>query len=379
MKIVIAGDFCPHNRVERLINDKKYSDIVSEEVREIFINSDISIVNLECPVIDGNYPTIDKVGPSIKASNNSFGFLKHLGVNTVTLSNNHIMDYGAKGLESTIKGCIDNSISYVGVGESFLKAREPLYIKLKNKTITILNISENEFSTTHSNKPGANPLDLVNNYYDIIEAKKNSDYLILIYHGGHEGYKYPSPRMKKTFRYFIDLGVDLVVCHHSHCYSGYEEYNSKHIYYGLGNFIFDWPKVYNESWNYGYFLEVDTDVGKIDIHPYIQGDKDVQLKLLNKDQHSNFLKELKEINHIILNDDLLSTKFSELVKLRERSYLSLLQPYPGHLISGAYRRGILPNIVSENQLLKHLNISRCEAHLDLYIASIKKNILKDQL
>lgn len=376
MKLIIAGDFCPHNRVERLINNKKYSDIVSEEVREVFTNSDISIVNLECPVIDEDATPISKVGPSIKANKNSFSFLKYLGINTVTLSNNHIMDYGAKGLESTIKGCEENSIDYVGAGENLSEARKPLYIELKNQTIAIINISENEFSTTQDDHPGANPLDLVNNYYDIVQAKRHSDYLILIYHGGHEGYKYPSPRMKKTFRYFIDVGVDLVVCHHSHCYSGYEEYNSKHIYYGLGNFIFDWPGSKNKPWNYGYFLEIDTQLNKVKIHPYIQSDKDVQLKLLNKSQHNKFLEELEEINHIILNDDLLSTKFSQLVKSRERSYLSPLQPYPGHLISGAYRRGILPNIISKNQLLKHLNTSRCEAHRDLYIESIKMNVLK---
>lgn len=371
MKIVIAGDFCPHHRVEQLINDEKYSDIVSEEVKEIFTNSDISIVNLECPVVEGDFPIIPKVGPSIKANKNSFSFLRYLGINIVTLSNNHIMDYGAKGLESTIKGCKDNSIDYVGADKSFSEAKKPLYIKSKNQTIAILNISENEFSTTHDDSPGANPLDLINNYYDIIEAKNHSDYLILIYHGGHEGYKYPSPRMKKTFRYFIDLGVDLVVCHHSHCYSGYEEYNSKHIYYGLGNFIFDWPGINNKPWNYGYFLKVDTQLNEIKIHPYIQSDKDVQLKLLNKSQNSIFMKKLKDINHIILNDDLLSTEFGKLVKTRARSYLSPLQPYPGYLLSGAYRRGLLPDMTSKNKLLRHLNTSRCEAHRDLYLESLK--------
>ena len=374
MKIVIAGDFCPHHRVEKLINDKKYSDIVSEEVREIFINSDISIVNLECPVVEGNYPVIQKIGPSIKANKNSFSFLKYFGVNTVTLSNNHIMDYGYEGLESTIEGCIDNSIDYVGAGENFSEARKPLYIELKNETIAILNISENEFSTTHDNQPGANPLDLINNYYDIIEAKNNSDYLVLIYHGGHEGYKYPSPRMKKTFRYFIDLGVDLVVCHHSHCYSGYEQYKSKHIYYGLGNFIFDWPKINNQPWNYGYFLEIDTKLNEINIHPYIQSNKNVQLKLLNKSEQNKFLEELAQINHIILNDDLLTLEFSKLVKTRARSYLSSIQPYPGYLLSGAYRKGLLPDILSESELLKHLNISRCEAHRDLYLESLQQKI-----
>ncbi|MBZ1392369.1 CapA family protein [Psychrobacter pacificensis] len=376
MNIIIAGDFCPYNRVQDLITENNFGDIVSNEVKEVFTRSDISIVNLECPIIGDASTSISKIGPNIKANKSSFSFLNYLGVNAVTLSNNHIMDYGTEGLKSTIEGCIENSIDYLGAGESFSEARKPLYIKSNSETIAFLNISENEFSTTHDNQPGANPLDLVSNYYDIIEAKKNSDYLILIYHGGHEGYKYPSPRMKKTFRYFIDLGVDIVVCHHSHCYSGYEKYKSKHIYYGLGNFIFDWPGSNNRPWNYGYFLEIETTSNQIELHPYIQSNIDVQLKPLNNKQKDIFLEDIDSINNIIINDSLLENQFLKLARERAKSYLSPMQPYPGYLLGGAYRRGVLPSIISKKKLLTYLNVSRCESHRDLYLETLNQMILK---
>jgi poly-gamma-glutamate synthesis protein (capsule biosynthesis protein) len=72
----------------------------------------------------------------------------------------------------------------------------------------------------------------------------NSNYTILIVHGGHETFEYPRPRMKKLYRYFIDVGVDVVIGHHTHCFSGHEIYKGKPIFYSLGNFVFDqnWSK-----------------------------------------------------------------------------------------------------------------------------------------
>lgn len=374
MKLIITGDFCPYNRVQNLLEENKFEEIISKEVVDLFFKMDYNIVNLECPVIESTNSNIDKVGPSIKTTSKAFNFLNYLNVNIVTLSNNHIMDYGNEGLVSSIKGCQDASIKYVGAGESLEQAREPLFISDLNQKVAIINITENEFSTTHDCSPGANPLDLVNNYYDIKSAKDNSDYVIVIYHGGHEGYKYPSPRMKKIFRYFIDVGADLVVCHHAHCHSGYEVYKNKNIYYGLGNFIFDWPSVYNKPWNCGYFIEIDTVINKIDIHPYSQSSQSVTLTLLKEQEKLNFFDDLDLLNKVIQDDDKLNTEFSRLTSERLRSYLSALQPYPGYLLSGAYRKGILPSLLSKPKMLSQLNMIRCEAHRDLYMASLKMQL-----
>lgn len=374
MKLIIAGDFCPYNRVQNLLEENKFEEIISKEVVDLFFKMDYNIVNLECPVIESTNSNIDKVGPSIKTTSKAFNFLNYLNVNIVTLSNNHIMDYGDEGLVSSIKGCQDASIKYVGAGESLEQAREPLFISDLNQEVAIINITENEFSTTHDCAPGANPLDLVNNYYDIKSAKDNSDYVIVIYHGGHEGYKYPSPRMKKIFRYFIDVGADLVVCHHAHCHSGYEVYKNKNIYYGLGNFIFDWPSVYNKPWNCGYFIEIDTVINKIDIHPYNQSSESVTLTLLKEQEKLDFFNDLELLNKVIQDDDKLNTEFSRFTSERLRSYLSALQPYPGYLLSGAYRKGVLPNLLSKPKILRQLNMIRCEAHRDLYMASLKMQL-----
>ena len=74
-----------------------------------------------------------------------------------------------------------------------------------------------------------NPISI---YYDLLEARKNADIIICITHGGHEGYNLPSPRMQSLYRFSIDCGADVVVNHHQHCYSGYEQYHNGYIFFG---------------------------------------------------------------------------------------------------------------------------------------------------
>src|SRR5690606_37654546 len=89
----------------------------------------------------------------------------------------------------------------------------------------------------------------------IQEAKSQSDFVLVIVHGGHEYYNLPSLRMQKQYRFYIDNGADLVVGHHSHCISGMETYKNKKIYYSLGNFLFTKPSVF-KGWYNGLILEV---------------------------------------------------------------------------------------------------------------------------
>ena len=79
---------------------------------------------------------------------------------------------------------------------------------------------------------------------DIQIAKEDNDLVIVIVHGGREHYQLPTPKQRERFRFYADAGADFVVGHHTHCYSGYEIYKGKPIFYSLGNFIFDYKKKY---------------------------------------------------------------------------------------------------------------------------------------
>lgn len=80
----------------------------------------------------------------------------------------------------------------------------------------------------------------------------------MLYHGGREFYRYPSPGLQHRFRRMADKGADLVVAQHTHCVGCCEKYNNSTLVYGQGNFIFDYGD--DEYWNTGLLIEVDCNV-----------------------------------------------------------------------------------------------------------------------
>ena len=316
IKIFISGDFAPINRVSDIINQGKY-DSLYNDILPLIKEADISITNLECPLIEDGTP-IEKTGPNLKANTNSIEAIKFAGFNLVTLANNHMMDYGTDGLKSTINICNENNIDYIGAGYNITDAQKIKYFEIKNKKIAFINCCENEWSTTMGDYPGCNPLNEIDIYNQIKEAKIKSDYIILIIHGGHEMYEYPSPRMKKLYHWFIDLGADAVIGHHSHCFSGFEIYNNRPIVYGLGNFIFDYYPLYlNSIWNFGAVavLVINDNNINIELLPYSQCNEKAEINLLTEQEKQNWYnKEIIYKQEIIKNDNLLINEFNKFIK-----------------------------------------------------------------
>ena len=238
MKVFIAGDVVPHNRTISLFKNKKTDELFHDIIPNIK-GADVSIVNLEAPIIDGIQTPITKSGPVLYTTKETLEVLKDAGFNTVTLANNHFRDQGQNGVDYTIECAKILGLDYVGGGKSLNEARQILYKVVNEEKIAIINVCEQEFSVATQNYGGSNPLDIVDVFNDVQIAKKHADYVILIIHGGIEHYQFPTPRMKKTYRFFIDAGADVILNHHQHCFSGYELYHGKPIFYGLGNFCFD--------------------------------------------------------------------------------------------------------------------------------------------
>ena len=368
IKIFISGDFAPTERVAQLITSGEYAKIYND-ILPVIQDADISITNLELPLVENGTP-IAKTGPNIKASPKSIEALTFAGFNMVTLANNHIMDYGSKGLFSTMQLCKDNGIDYIGVGKNLKEASKVKYIDCKDQKIAFINLAENEWSTTHGSEPGANPLNEINQYYQIIEAKENADYVILIVHGGHETYGLPSPRMKKLYRYFVDLGVDAVVGHHTHCYSGHEVFKGKPIFYSLGNFIFDRIKYSNSSdWNIGCAVTLNIIDNKIDfeLHPYYQCNQTVGITLFTDNEKSAFIVDAERKTAIIQNDKELDLHFNDFVLRQERMYFSYLEPLKNKYLLAAMNRSLLPRLIGKRQRRLLLNLIKAEAHKDILV------------
>jgi poly-gamma-glutamate synthesis protein (capsule biosynthesis protein) len=364
--ILITGDFCPVNRTSSLITVGGERPLFNDFLA-FTKDKDISVTNLECPLTETE-AEIDKYGPAMKASANVARILSAAGFNLVTLANNHIMDYGIKGLKSTLKACEANNMNYVGVGDSQTEARKIFYARAGSFNVAILNFAENEFSTTQGRYPGANPLDPINNYGDILEAKTNADYVIVIVHGGNELFNLPSPRIKKTFHFFAEAGASAIFLHHAHCYSGYEIYKGTPIFYGLGNFIFDKPLKRNQPWNYGYAVELNLTGNLIfNIIPYDQCGKNIGITLLNDKEKQLFNYNIERLNSIIMDDEKLSMEFEKYCKRVKKVYFSHIEPHSIKLLHSLRNRKLLPSLLSKKKKTLYLNLMRCESHRDVLI------------
>lgn len=371
ISIFISGDFAPRMRVNEVIAKEEYK-LLYNDILPIIEASDIAITNLESPLVEDGKP-IAKTGPNLKAPLKSIEAIKFAGFDMVTLANNHMMDYGKEGLFSTIKTCEDNQIKHIGAGANYDEAQRIQYIELKGQKLAFLNCCENEWSTTHGNYPGCNPLNEVGLFYQIQEAKENSDHVILIIHGGHETYEYPSPRMKKLYRWFVDLGMDAVIGHHTHCFSGYEYYKNKPIIYSLGNFIFDGN--YRKSfWNKGAAAVLKVNGSNVDLQliPYTQCDDEVGVHLLTEEETKMWLEKEQLKSELIQDDAQLIQKFEAFVSANERMYRSYLEPNKSAWMIAAKNRGLLPRTVRGHKRLLFWNIIRAEAHRDILLELLSR-------
>lgn len=367
MKILFAGDFSVQGRAVSLFRDMNKAIEAFESVKKVCESHDLSIVNFESPVTEGKNKIL-KDGPCIQNPKISVEVLKNVGFALFTLANNHLKDYGARGVTDTIKECQAQNVAYVGAGACLDEARKPYIYEKGEKKVGILNVCENESSIASDYAPGANPISEINLYYDVNSIVSLVDYVIVIVHGGREHYKLPTPRMKKFYRYIIDLGADLVVSHHQHCYGGYEIYKGKPIFYGLGNFYFDRYGKRNAEWNKGLLLSVDfNDTLSFDLLPITQCNDKPEVLI---EDYKFVAKEIKEINRIIQDDNLLEESYFQLVNRTKP--LSPMQPYTTHYVRALYNRGFLPDAISKVKKVMILNVIRCETHRELLIAYLER-------
>ena len=372
MIIIVAGDFCPQNRVEEEF-EKRQFDSVLGEVKEVISTSDYSIVNFECPVTKGGELPIEKNGPNLQCKEVGVEALNWAGFNCVTLANNHFLDYGKEGVEQTMDSLQRYNIDSVGGGKDLNEASAILYKEFGGQKLAIINCCEHEFSIASSNTPGSNPLNPLRQYYDIREARNHADYVLIIVHGGHEHYQLPSLRMQETYRFFVDAGADAVVNHHQHCYSGFEIYHNKPIFYGLGNFCFDYPffSKRNPNWAYGYLLELDFSPNDIKyrVIPYEQSAEKASVSFLKNDA---FNSKLDELNRIICNRTRLEEEQIIYYKSQFSSCLSVFQPFRSRIAFAARKFKILPSVMSKKWQNALFNMVSCESHKDKILFFLNK-------
>lgn len=373
MSILIGADIVPTKANKEYFISGNMQPVLGTELQNVLEKADYRIFNLECPLVNSVSP-IQKCGPNLRAEELTVNGLKSIGIDLLTLANNHIMDHGNAGLKSTMSVLEKEKISFLGAGENLKVAARPFVFFVNNKKIGVYACAEHEFSIADEYKPGANPFDPLESFDHIVELKNCCDYVIVLYHGGKEHYRYPSPMLQRVCRKFIEKGADLVICQHSHCIGCEEKYHSGTIVYGQGNFIFD--TLCNPTSESSLLIKINDDfkIEYIPLEKYGCG-----VRLAKDDTAENILSDFKKRSVLIKNAGFVENEYSKFAKNTVNGYLLSCSGY-GHKyvlrllnrLCGHKLTDFLAKQFKKNELLAIRNFIECEAHRELFLEGLKK-------
>lgn len=374
INILVAGDFGSRYRVGEDIQKGVYTCL--DELIPYTKACDYSLLNLESPLHDNDNGRIIKFGPSLKSPSDSVKVLKRSGFDCVTLANNHFRDFGDEGVRSTLEALDRNGIDHVGGGLNLNEAKKVHYKTIKGRKMAFVNFCENEFSIATETHGGSAPIDVADNYYTIQGAKKEADVVIVILHGGHQHYSYPDIRMKKLYRYYADIGADVIINHHQHCYSGYEEYHGVPIFYGLGNFCFDKPGYRDKPWNEGFFVLLSIgDKIEYEIVPYVQCNQTPTVAIMKGGDREQFNSSMDAINKIIADDVKLKEQFDSFCLKRKHAVMITFSPWRWRFLRGLAKIGILPYMLTSQKISCIQDYISCESQRELTLQILKNQVL----
>ncbi|OXU15574.1 CapA family protein [Sedimentisphaera salicampi] len=267
--------------------------------------------------------------------------------------------------------------NYKIITDNLEHASKTFYKEIEGVKLAVVNFAENEFASAEQDKAGAHPMNVVQNSRKIMEAKKQADFVLVIIHGGHEHCHYPSPRMVEQYRFCADMGADAVICHHTHCIGGLEEYNGVPIAYSLGNlFCCSSRQPLTSKVGYAVRLTFQPASKKLEINviPYLQCKGDEEVCLLRGSK----LKEVSEMIYRIGREVSDGRYIIEWKKHVDKKYFYCLNDISAspklfyRTLNRLKLLKFLPIFLSRNKMLIRKNLCSCETHRESLIEILHK-------
>ena len=226
--------------------DGRWEDdaLISDEVLAFLHSADHVITNVEGPLVAQPANTATEGAQQLKHTMNpaAVRVFKRMHADIWNLCNNHIMDAGAEGLRCSLQEAAKAGVQTIGAGMDLEAARRPLILD-EAGGIGLFGVGYQracrKASETEAGCLSWSDMDTIRD--TIREIKARCRWCVVVSHGGEEFTALPSPYTRERYLQYLDMGADLVVCHHPHVPMNYELVGEKAIFYSLGNFIFDTP------------------------------------------------------------------------------------------------------------------------------------------
>lgn len=324
LKMAFAADIVPSasNRERFIQGDAEY--LFGKEMLSYLASVDFRCFNLEVSLTDKQNKALYP-GPHMMAPPETIHAIEKLSPSLLTIGNNHALDQGEQGLQSTMSVLRKANIPFTGAGENFDEARKPFVMQLGEATVGIYNCSEYEFAGATQTTCGVNLYDPLRSFDEVREMKDSCDVIVVLYHGGKELYRYPSPDVRRVCRKFVECGANLVICQHTHCIGCAEEYRDGTIVYGQGNFLFDGRVIVDEKKDTGILVQCEIEdkrIKHIDYIPFFRQNECV--RLADAEKAKEILDAFEVRNAQIQQPGFVEAEYNKLAEEQYARYVSIL-------------------------------------------------------
>lgn len=238
--LAFAGDVHFEAHLRRLLTGRGEDH---PALREALGAADFTLLNLETAITEGGTPIPGKAY-TFRAPASALPFLQGLGVDAVSVANNHAADFGAAGLQDTLAAKASSPIPIIGVGHDATEAFTPLSIDLGGTRIAVLASSElveqtSQLYSATDSRPGiaTNHVDNERLIAAIRAAREQHDVVIVFMHWGTETHTCPDQRQVRNAKALAAAGADAIIGGHAHRVQGAGWLDNAFVGYGLGNFI----------------------------------------------------------------------------------------------------------------------------------------------
>lgn len=290
--LLFAGDLYPTEQLQEKYSKNGITAAASQALLSVTKSADIFMLNQEFPFGTTGEAAQDKQY-TFRVDPKYVSILPELGVDIVTLANNHMLDFGREPLTETLHALDQNGILHVGAGQNLEEASALKTVEAGGRTIGFLGatrvIPQNSWTATSGNSGLFTTYDATKLLAEIREAKQSCDFVVVFVHWGIERNTTPEDYQKSLAYQYIDAGADAVIGAHPHVLQGIEYYNGKPIFYSLGNFIFA-----NRSYETMMVkLVLSGDEVKASVIPCASISN--QMDLMQESQRGNFYSALQEL------------------------------------------------------------------------------------
>ncbi|MBE5890047.1 MAG: CapA family protein [Lachnospiraceae bacterium] len=243
--VSVIGDICfsegwyTQNALEA--NNGALTTVFSAQVINLLNTSTVSWANNEFVFADDRTPLEGK-DYTFGTDTKNVNYLNLLGIDIVSLANNHVYDFGEGGLLQMMDTLDGAGINYVGAGEDIDEACKPQYYVINGKKIAFVAATQVEITLNYTKEATATSAGVLKTldpekFLKVIrEADANSDYVIAYVHWGWEGRLYSDEEQYSLAEAYVDAGADVIIGNHAHRLQGARYIDDVPVIWSLGNF-----------------------------------------------------------------------------------------------------------------------------------------------